>query len=80
MNAVDTLIAPPELDAPPHGEEADVDITIWITEADGTRREASLVIPEPSVDELADALVTCLRAVSTLRGPLLLDLIEARLR
>lgn len=80
MIDVTTGIAPPGAGAPPPGEEPGVDVTIWITEADGTRRMASVTVPDPDSQQLADTLVACLLGVGCLRGPALRAAVERRIR
>jgi hypothetical protein len=62
-------------------EERDtVDVTVWITEGDGTRRMASLAMADPDDDELAEMLMLCIKGAATLRGPGLVDAVARWIR
>lgn len=80
MIDVETSIEPPPFGAPPFGEESDVDVSIWITETDGTRRMASVTVGDPDDERLADTLIACLRGCAAMRGPGLVAALESRLR
>lgn len=83
IGAVDTAIEPPALVpeqvAEDEGDET-VDVTLWITEADDTRRMASVQIADPDEDELAEAVMQCVQGAATMRGPGLVVAIERWIR
>lgn len=81
MIDVETSIEPPGLvdaeDEP--GEGVLVNVSLW--EPDGTRRAAHAQLLAYATDEqLADALIACLRGCAVMRGPGLAAAIERRLR
>ncbi|MBV9652653.1 MAG: hypothetical protein JO296_21300 [Pseudonocardiales bacterium] len=61
---------------PPMFEESNIEVTVMITETDGTRRTAELEVPDRTEDELAEAILTCVRGVAVMRGPGLTAAIE----
>lgn len=82
--AVETELEPP---APSRGQlveepgDHEVDVTLWITETDGSRRSASIAMPvDADCEDLADALTACVRAVAQLHGPGLVEAIGRRVR
>ncbi|MGH3834168.1 MAG: hypothetical protein ACRDSF_00470 [Pseudonocardiaceae bacterium] len=83
ISAVETSIEPPDLDQAdePDDESQQVHLSIWLTECDGTARNASMVLPGSATDrQLADALIQCVRGCATLRGPGLATAVERRIR
>lgn len=79
MIDVETTLEPPPFSTQLLGEEPDVDVTIWITETGGTRRMASVTVSDPSDAQLAEALISCLRGVATMRGPGLVEAVDRRI-
>ncbi|MGH3933497.1 MAG: hypothetical protein ACRDS1_00695 [Pseudonocardiaceae bacterium] len=83
ISSVETSIEPPDLDQAdePDDEPQQMHLSIWLTECDGTSRNASLVIPgSPTDRELADALIRCVRGCAAIRGPGLVTAVERRIR
>lgn len=80
--AVETALEPPAPVEPldeAQDDDRQVDVTLWLTEADGTRRMAAIAQHEPDVDELAEMLIGCLYGVARLWGPALVEAVTARI-
>lgn len=82
MIDVDTEVVPPDLEGDEEGDSLpSTYVTVSLIEDDGTHRTANAAVPGDGTDDerIADALVSCLRGVATMRGPGLVAAVLKRL-
>lgn len=80
MIDVETSVEPPGLvtDEP---EEPAVAVSVFVREADDTFRSGYAVINGQSTDEqIAEALIACMRGVAAMRGPGLIAAVQRLIR
>ena len=82
MIEVETEIEPPGLDPEEPDEPPEISVTVWLNEADGTRRQSAVwgLPPDATDEQLADALIAALRGAAANRGPGLAAAVERRIR
>lgn len=77
---VETSIEPPVFEAE-DDDRPSVFVAANLIENDGTYRNANATVPgEATNEQLADALIACVRGAAAMRGPGLVAAVERRLR
>lgn len=82
MTQIETTVEHLDLDEPYEGDgEPDVDVTVWLTDADNTQRTSHVLLPgDPDDGQIAEALIDAVRGLAASRGPGLAAAVERRLR